>query len=435
MSESRKKSRGVGFPATNRFVTIIAGFLDLPCLRSKSWPTVNLHFDPVRLSLVIPTLDQSGAEKQLTLLALNLPPERYRVEVIALNRGGYYEEPLRAAGIPVHILGKRFRIDPVAHYRLGRVLKNSQPQIVHAWLFAANSHVRLLKSSRSAWKCVVSERCVDTWKAGWQLALDRRLIPRTDAMVANSRSVAEFYRGVGVPDELLHVIPNGVEIPAVADRTSTGYAQERQAWLQRWNFPADAFVIGFTGRLAAQKKVDTLLWALHMLMLIHPRVRALFVGTVPEAEALRELARNFDVCRHVCFAGHQADATEYHRYWDAFWLASDFEGQSNSLLEALAAGLPVVASDIAPNRELIQPGVTGLLATPGETADFALQMRKIIEQPEWAAALGDQARRRMQHDFSVSRMVQQHDQLYQNLLKAPPSEGLMQVHGEPSCAD
>lgn len=87
MSESRKKSRGVGFPATNRFVTIIAGFLDLPCLRSKSWPTVNLHFDPVRLSLVIPTLDQSGAEKQLTLLALNLPPERYRVEVIALNRG------------------------------------------------------------------------------------------------------------------------------------------------------------------------------------------------------------------------------------------------------------------------------------------------------------------------------------------------------------
>lgn len=381
-------------------------------------PPVTALPQPIRLVFVIPTLDQSGAEKQMTLLALNLPPERYQVEVVALNRGGYFAEALNAAHIQLTVLGKRWRIDPTTHYRLGRFLQTSQPHIVHSWLFAANTHVRLLKSRRTPWKCVVSERCVDSWKAGWQLWLDRKLLPRTDLLVGNSLSVADFYaERVGVPQEKLRVVTNGVQIRPYVDRQTSESQAARSGWLKRWGFPPDCFVIGYAGRLAPQKRVETLLWSLHMLKLIHPQVRGLIVGTGPEGPRLQELARRFDVADVVCFAGHQQDAHEYSRFWDAFWLASDFEGQSNSLLEAMAGGVPVVASEIPPNREIIIPGDTGLLAPPGDSAQFALQMRKIIEDPALATQLGEHAKNFLSHHFSVQQMVQQYDALYQSVLQ------------------
>ena len=145
-----------------------------------------------RLVFVIPTLDRSGAEKQLTLLATHLPAEEFAIEVIALNRGGPYEQTLRSAGIPVHILHKRFRIDPLAHWKLQRLLHRLRPDVVHSWLFSANTHVRLIPNRQRHWKTIISERCVDQWKAGWQLALDRYLSQRMEAFVANSASVAVF---------------------------------------------------------------------------------------------------------------------------------------------------------------------------------------------------------------------------------------------------
>jgi hypothetical protein len=146
------------------------------CVANKSSISPGQFVTRLRIAYVIPTLDQSGAEKQLTLLAELLPREEFEPHVIALTRGGPYAERLQAAGLPVTVLGKRWKFDPFAWRSLARALRQLQPDIVHTWLFAANTYGRYALPRRPRPKVIVSERCVDSWKAGWQLGECRRLL-------------------------------------------------------------------------------------------------------------------------------------------------------------------------------------------------------------------------------------------------------------------
>ncbi|MFG0294392.1 MAG: glycosyltransferase, partial [Maioricimonas sp. JB045] len=98
----------------------------------------------IRLLLVIPTLDRSGAEKQLTLLARGLPRDEVSVHVVALTRGGPYADELRAAGVEVTVLGKRMKFDPRALRDLKRLVREERPDVSHSWLFAANAYARFV---------------------------------------------------------------------------------------------------------------------------------------------------------------------------------------------------------------------------------------------------------------------------------------------------
>ncbi len=170
----------------------------------------------IKLLLFIPTLDRSGAEKQFSLLATRLPRDEFDVHAVTLTRSGPYESVLRDAGVRLSNLKKRMRVDPVALWRLKSLLDAEQPDILHSWIFAANAYGRLVTGRGPRPKVVVSERCVDSWKSGWQLWLDRKQIGRTTRLVGNSASVAEFYKGLGVPSGKITVIPNGVADPRCA---------------------------------------------------------------------------------------------------------------------------------------------------------------------------------------------------------------------------
>ncbi|MEJ7591971.1 MAG: glycosyltransferase [Planctomycetaceae bacterium] len=242
----------------------------------------------IRIAYVIPTLDHSGAERQLTLLATSLPRETYSVRVIALQRGGPFLKTLTDVGIDVRVLGKRFRLDPLTWYRLRQELRSFQPDVVQSFLFAANSYVRLPGVTPSASKIVVSERCVDTWKSDWQLSLDRRQIRRTDAMTANSNSVANFYAGIGVPRDLITVIPNA--LPMAEPRYSRQEAREILGLANEHR------VVGFVGRLAPQKRLHDVVWAFQLLHQLVDNARLVLIGSGP-GDALAELATSFRLPR------------------------------------------------------------------------------------------------------------------------------------------
>jgi len=135
---------------------------------------------------IIPTLDRSGAEKQMTLLVRGLPCEEFEVHVAVLTRGGPMLAELESAAVPVTILGKRWKFDPHAFWRLFRLVRGLKPDLIHTWLFAANTYGRAAGVLAGV-KCLVAgERCVDPWKT-WELWFDRCLARHTARIAANSR--------------------------------------------------------------------------------------------------------------------------------------------------------------------------------------------------------------------------------------------------------
>jgi glycosyltransferase involved in cell wall biosynthesis len=188
--------------------------------------------------------------------------------------------------------------------------------------------------------------------------------------------------------------------------------------LKELGFPEDAFIAGYIGRLAMQKRVRDLIWAVETLRQIRPQLRLVILGDGPERSRLEEFAHAVGCAEYVRFLGHRDDALTWLSLFDAFCLASSFEGQSNSLMEAMAAGRAVVVTDIPPNRELVAPDETGLLVKPGDSVGFMQQLRRLIDEPSLRERLGAAARERMQTVFSVSTMVERYVALYRDVMSA-----------------
>lgn len=363
-----------------------------------------------RILHIISTLDPHGSEKQLTLLASALPRDRFDVHVCALTRGGPFVECLARAGIPVTVLGKRWKFDPAAYWQLKRHIARLRPDLVHTWLFAANCYGRAAARHAGVRRVVASERCVDQWKMWHELAIDRRLARHTDRILANAQAVRDFYVAHGIAAEKFALIPNGIP-PALPSPRS------RSDLLAELGLPASSKLIGTVCRLSPQKRVKELIWAMQQLKYLHDDVHVLIVGDGPLRSALERYRSLTGVDDRVHFLGVRLDVPQLLPHFDVFWLASGYEGQSNAIMEAMAAGVPVVATDIPANRELIVPDETGYLVPLDVRSAFARRTLPILEDAALARRLGDAGRARMLTDFSVERMVERYTALYGELLQ------------------
>lgn len=362
-----------------------------------------------RILHIIPTLDRGGAEKQLVLLASGLPRDEFEFHVCALTRGGPYEVDLKAAGVAVTVIGKRWKADPMAFWKLRRHIARLQPALVHTWLFAAGAYGRAAARSVGVERLVAGERCVDRWKSSWQWMVDRRLARFTNRLVTNSTGVQNYCVAHGLPADKFTIVPNGVA-PAPASDVS------RDELLNELRLPADARLIGVVGRLWPQKRVKDLIWAADLVRVLHDNIRLLIIGDGPERAHLEEFARGASDLEHIRFLGERGDVWRIMPHLDMLWQGSEYEGQPNSVMEAMACGVPVVASDIPGNRDLVFHGETGFLLPLGDRAAWGRTANTLLTDAILAARLGAAARERMLDDFSVERMVERHVELYRALL-------------------
>ena len=219
------------------------------------------------------------------------------------------------------------------------------------------------------------------------------------------------------PKQKLVCIPNGIETPDVLPLNDP---LQRGTMLGELDFPPESFVVGYVGRLAKQKRVEDLIWAVETLRQIRPQLRLIIVGDGPERERLEDFSRDVGVTAQVRFLGHREDASRWLELFDVFCLASSFEGMSNSVMEAMSMGKPVIASDIPANRELVVHGETGFLVKLADTVGFMQFMRRLIDEPGLAGKLGNAGHKRIQQFFGVTRMVDAYAEIYRKLLSVNP---------------
>ncbi len=346
---------------------------------------------PVRLLFLVTTFDRGGAEKIIVRLARHLPRDRYAVAVAALQgRSGRIAADLAAARVPAHDLRMRTKLDPGGALRLRALLRRERIEVLYSFLFHGNLMARLV----GGW-CRVPVRISAERIAGWDGRL-RRLLNRLTAglatrVVAVSEAVRdETARALRVAPERIAVIPNGVDTQEFTPASR----------------PVEAPVIGCTGRLHRKNGHPTLLDAFAAVRQALPEARLLLVGDGPERGSLERTVARRGWGEAVTFAGEQAEVRPWLHRMAVYVQPSIAEGISNSILEAMACGLPVVATRVGGTPEVVEDGVSGLLVPPKDSAALAIALVTLLGDPSRRAAMGAAGRDRVARGFNETDMVQ-----------------------------
>jgi glycosyltransferase involved in cell wall biosynthesis len=234
---------------------------------------------------------------------------------------------------------------------------------------------------------------------------------RTEIAAVSAAVQSQLRELGGFRPARMHTVPNGVEPPSPLS------PQERRAVRETLGLLDEDYALICVARLVPLKAHGVLLEALTRLDAC-PSVKLLLVGTGPQDDQLRALARDWHLDSRVHFLGERTDVPRLLQAADCFVLSSDTEGLSCSILEAMAAGLPCVVTDVGGNRELVQPGLTGSLLPPRDPAAFARAIRALSEDIALGQACGARARARVDAEFSLDRMVTRYARLYGGPLRS-----------------
>jgi glycosyltransferase involved in cell wall biosynthesis len=372
---------------------------------------------PTRIVYVVDNVSFRGGERTFLQLAMGLPRSRYEVAV-ACSPGGVFVERLQDLGVPVIAaeMRRRRRLDTVL--ALAREFRRRRPHIVHTQgrgdpfgrVAARLARVPALVSTTA----MISSRydVEERWRRIMYRAIDfttDRLVDRY--IVVNRASVDALTDRHGVPRSRVVVIPNGIELERYDPAKARG-----GRWRERLGVPDGAILLGGVGRLTAQKGFDDLIRA--FAAIDRPDVWLVIAGDGPDWEDLRELARMFDLSGRVLMPGFVEDVPGLLAALDLFVLSSRQEGHPMVLLEAMAMAGPVVATDIPGVGDTITDGVEGRLVPPGDIAALANTIVALIDDREGAGRLGRNARKRIERDYTVERMVRRTEVLYDGLLAA-----------------
>jgi len=322
---------------------------------------------------------------------------------------------LQAAGVPVTSLEIRGIWNaPGALVRLTRLLRKLQPDIVQSFLFHANMLGRV-----AAWRAgvprVVAGVRVAERRGRWRLRLDRWTDRLVDKHVCVSQAVAEFMHAqAGLPREKLVVIPNAVDMARYANVKPIAASELRLPPNRRW--------VTFIGRLDPQKNLEWLIEHAHQWLATAPAHDLLIVGDGPQRAVLQRLSRHPQIAGRVQLIGWRPEIPGILAASDLLVLPSLWEGMPNVVLEAMASGRPVLASDVEGVRELLGDDPRQLVP-PGDTEKWTAGVRTLLTDLPLAAQTGAKNRLRAERVFSPAAMCRAYAELYQSLIPKDARKG------------
>ena len=377
------------------------------------------HEHDRRHPVLYPTvlLNTGGAEQQLLELVRGLDKRRFRPIVAPLYPGGALEDQFRAVpDAEVVCLDRRGKADPSVLWRLTSLIRARRVEIVQPFVSPASFFGLLTGILARGTATVATERSgVRRYRGlgarGYQAA-ENSLLRFVDAAVANSEAGGHLLRRSGVHPSRARVIANGVN-PQRLQVDPARVASHRQ----RLGATADAPVVGILANLTPAKDHQSFLRAAAVIAEHQPDARFAVVGDGPLRSDLEALARQLGLQERVTFFGFQSRVADFLGLFSVLVSSSrDNEGHSNSILEAMALGVPVVATDIGGNRELVQQGRTGLLVPGGQHQALSSAVLTVLRSSDLAHTLRANARAMIDERFTLERMVGSYEHLYCELL-------------------
>jgi sugar transferase (PEP-CTERM/EpsH1 system associated) len=361
----------------------------------------------INVFYVIWSLQTGGAERVVADLARGLPRDRFRPVVCCLNFKGRLAEEIEREGVTVHSLGKKPRFDPGALLRLARLMRRERADVVHTHLWTSSFWGRLAAVLARAPVRIVTEHNIDTWRKGWHFAADRQLARVTDHFVFVSREVEAFYR------ERLALDPGrGTVVLNGVDLAPFDAAVDRDVVRKKAGLPPSAVVAGVVGRLDERKGHRFFLEAVAGLAEREPVLHGLVVGEGRERAALEARHGALGLGGRLRILGYWPNLAEALAAIDVFVLPSLMEGHPLAILEAMAAGKPVVATRVGGNPEAVEDGVTGLLVPPSDPEALGRAILALARDPARARQMGREGRRRVEEKFSLVAARQANEEVY-----------------------
>lgn len=398
-----------------------------------------MHPDaPPLIVHIIYALGTGGLENGLVNIINRCPPERYRHTIICLTRSEEFAARITAPDVGIIELNKRPGHNWGMYWRLLRTLRRLRPAIVHTRNLAA-LETQVLGLLLPGCKRVHGEHGrdisdLDGSNPKYRL-LRKVLQPLIHRFITVSRDLADWLQNaVGIPPAKVVQIYNGVDRARFASPAFAGIdAGGRPAQPELRGLPEGFLstsshrVIGTVGRLAAVKDQRTLLRAIAQLLDTRPEhrsvLRCILVGEGPERTELQQLVSQLQLSECVWMAGDRDDIPALLAGMDIFVLPSLGEGISNTVLEAMATGLPVVATRVGGNPELVEDGVTGVLVPVGDVQALSAALLELLENPARCREMGHAGMQRIQRDFDWERTVAAYLQVYDDLLGITHPQG------------
>lgn len=366
---------------------------------------------PHRLILyVITDLKVGGVPLHLARLAKTMRDRGYRVVVVSLAPIGPIGPLLSDEGLEVRTCdgccGWDFRIIP----RLGQIIDELQPDVIHSLLFHANQATRIaaMLGGFPNERILCEIQTVEVERR-WHLWVDWIMFRFSRLTIGNSPSVIDhLHRAAQIPLDRLQLVRGGIDVDRIIGAAP---AQRIELGLKESDH-----VIIWVGRLDPVKGLDLLLHAL-AAMTQKRNAHLLLVGDGSERTRLEALARSLQLQSRVHFLGPRNDVPSLLKMADIFAFPSRTEGLPNALLEAMAAGKPIVTTDVPGCRDLIAHEQTGLLVPYGDTPALAAALSRLLGDANLARRLGDSAQNKVAAQWSAASTWNSYEVLYRSVLE------------------
>ncbi len=370
---------------------------------------------PLRVCYLIDQLRTGGTETQLLMLIDHLDRTRIEPRLCLLDGRDVASQDLEPKSCPVERLEIRslLRMKTIVQARhFARLLRDWKTDVLQVQ-FPDSTYFGVAAARLAGVKVIVRTRR-DLFY--WVTPMHRRWGRFIDgfynrcfvtAMVTNSQAVREqTIRDESPPPKRIEVIPNGLDLERFVLRRRSECDPGRLDQPVR---------VGIVAMLRPEKRVDLFMQAAGLVVAAHQNVRFEIAGEGDERPSLEALIRQLGLSNHLQLRGRIADVPSFLSQMDIGVLCSDTEGSSNALIELMASGMPVVATAVGGNLELVDPEKNGLLIPVGDSRALADALLDLIRSPRKSEQMGARGRRDVQHRFAINTVADQYTRFYESL--------------------